>query len=109
MTSFRDIARTFEDGPAGTDQFKAFYKGAFQLMRDDAGNAALYFPVGIAAQAYVLRYEDQAVEPAFADQAKATLVGFNKRLLVALSQDAAQRLQAASSVAADYEWGVSEF
>jgi len=107
--SFADIARAFEDGAAGTDQFKAFYRGAFKLMKDDGANAALYFTVGIAAQAYVHRYEDQAVEPAFAERAKATLVDFNRRLLAALSQDAAQRLLAASRVAFDYEWGVSEF
>jgi len=107
--NFDDIARAFEDGPSGTDQFKTFFKGAFQLMKTDSENAALYFPVGIAAQAYVLRYEDQAVESALADKAKATLVEFNKRLASALPLDPAQRLRVASSLAISYEWDVREF
>lgn len=107
--TFNDIAGTFEQGLSGTDQFKAFYKSAFQLMKSDPENAALYFVVGVAAQAYVMRYEDQAVEPALADSAKATLVEFNDRLLRALSQGPEERLRAASSVAADYEWNVRKF
>ena len=107
--TFDDVARTFEQGLAGTDQFKAFYKDAFQLMKSDPDNAALYFVVGVAAHAYVMKYEDQAVEPALADRAKATLVGFNERLRRALAQGPEERLRAASAVAADYEWNVREF
>lgn len=107
--SFAEIAQVFENGPSGTDQFKAFYRNAFQLMKTDPDNAALYFIVGIAGQAYVLRYEDQGVDPELADRAKATLVNFNRRLVNALQQGSTERLLAASSVAIDYEWEVKEF
>lgn len=107
--TFNEIARVFANGPSGTDQFKAFYKSALQLMRTDPENAALYFVVGIAAQAYVMRYEDEAVDPALAEKSKATLVEFNERLVSALAHEPQRRLAAVSSVAIDYEWNVREF
>lgn len=107
--TFPEIAQVFETGFAGTDQFKELSKKAFQLMKSDPENAALYYVVGVAAHAYVRRYEDQGVEPELADRAKAVLVGFNKRIVAALPQNASQRLQTASSIAIDYEWQVREF
>ncbi|MFT3813014.1 MAG: hypothetical protein QM740_06500 [Acidovorax sp.] len=107
--TFQDIAQIFAQGPSGTDQFKAFYKNAFALMKTDPANAALYFVVGVAAHSYVQRFEDQAVEPQMADEAKATLESFNARLLDALAQEPAKRLEIASAVALDYEWTVKNF
>ncbi|WP_332747794.1 hypothetical protein [Hydrogenophaga sp.] len=107
--TFQHIAQTFAQGLAGTDQFKAFYKGAFALMKADPDNAALYFVVGVAAHSYVQKFEDQAVDPAQADQAKATLDAFNARLLESLSQAPEKRLAAVSAVALDYEWNVQAF
>ena len=107
--TFQQLAQTFEQGASGTDQFKALYKGAFQLMKTDPANAALYFVIGVAAHSYVTRYEDQGVEPASADRAKSRLEGYNRRLVAALAGDADQRLEAASLVAADYQWDVHDF
>jgi len=107
--TFQDIAEAFQSGPSGTDQFKAFYKSAFQLMETDPENAVLYFVVGVASQAYVIRYEDQAVAPGLADKAKATIVDFNNRLLRSLAHGPKERLSAVNSVANDYEWRVREF
>jgi hypothetical protein len=107
--TFQQLAQAFEQGPSGTDQFKVLYKGAFQLMKTDPANAALYFVIGVAAHSYVTNYEDQGVEPAVADEAKARLEGYNRRLVAALAGDAAQRLQAASAIATDYQWDVPNF
>ncbi|VTU42681.1 hypothetical protein [Variovorax sp. RA8] len=106
---FKDIAQRFERAESGTDAFKAFYKEAFQLMKTDPENASLYFVVGIAAQSYVRTYEDQGVAAEFADRAKATLVGFNAKLIEALASEPAMRLKLLSEVATDYEWHVADF
>jgi hypothetical protein len=107
--TFQQLAQTFEQGPSGTDQFKVLYKGAFELMRTDPPNAALYFAIGVAAHSYVTKYEDQGVDPAVADAAKARLERYNRVLVAALSGDAAERLQAASVIATDYQWDVADF
>jgi len=65
--------------------------------------------ISVAAQAYVMRYEDQAVEPALAERAKAIMVDFNRRVVSALDGDASERLRAANTVAMDYEWHVPDF
>lgn len=107
--TFSEIAQAFESGAGGTDQYKSFYKGAFELMKTDPANAALYFVVGVAAHSYVNKYEDQAVDPELADQAKGRLDGYNRILVQALGQDAGQRLQAASKIATDYQWNVHDY
>lgn len=45
----------------------------------------------------------------FADRAKATLVGFNAKLIEALASEPAMRLKLLSEVATDYEWHVADF
>jgi hypothetical protein len=107
--SFKDIAARFEHAESGTDSFKTLFRDAFQLMKSDPPNAGLYFVIGIAAQAYVRKYEDQGVAPEFADQAKVILVGYNARIVEALSADAAMRLRLLGEVAIDYEWRVNDF
>lgn len=107
--SFQDIAARFERAESGTDSFKTLYKDCFQLMKDDPDNAGLYFVIGIAAQAYVRKYEDQGISGEFADRAKATLVGYNTKLVQALACDAATRLHRLGEVAIDYEWHVPDF
>ncbi|MEO6984304.1 MAG: hypothetical protein ABI155_03050 [Paralcaligenes sp.] len=106
---FKDIVQRFERSESGSDSFKAFFKDTFDLMKIDPENAGLYFVVGVAAQTYVIKYEDQAVDPAFADRAKATLEGFNQRLLGALALGADARLRVLGEVAVDYEWKVDAF
>jgi hypothetical protein len=107
--NFQDAAARFERAESGTDSFKMLFKDAFQAMKDDAPNAGLYFVIGVAAQAYVLKYEDQGVTPEFADRAKALLVGFNAKIVQALASDPATRLRLLGEVAADYEWQVHDF
>jgi len=107
--NFIRIAERFETSPSGTDSFKAFYKDAFALMKEDPENAGLYFVVGIAAQSFVRMYEDQGITADFADAAKATLAGFNARLLASLSAEPLERLKQLGEVAIEYEWKVTSF
>ena len=107
--SFPDIARRFEQASSGTDSFKTLYHDVFDLMKSDPANAALYFVIGSAARSYVRRYEDQGIAPEFADRAKATLVGFNAKIVECLSADAATKLRLLGEVAIDYEWNVVDF
>jgi len=104
--SFQAISQRFAQAESGSDSFKQFYKDAFELMKTDPDNAGLYFVVGIAAQTYVIKYEDQAVDPAFADSAKAKLQSLNARLLHALSEPALERLRTLGQVAVEYQWEV---
>ena len=107
--TFKEITQRFAQSESGSDSFKQFYKDAFDLMKADPDNAGLYFVVGIAAQTYVIKYEDQAVEPEFADRAKAALEDLNTRLLGGLEQDAEQRLRVLGQVAVDYQWHIDNF
>ncbi|HEY9279192.1 MAG TPA: hypothetical protein VIP51_03880 [Eoetvoesiella sp.] len=107
--TFKEITQRFERSESGSDSFKFFYKDVFELMKIDPENAGLYFVVGIAAQTYVIKYEDQAVDPEFADRAKAIVEGFNIRLLDALDMDPADRLRVLGEVAVEYEWEVDAF
>lgn len=109
--TFEEIANRFEhsESGSGSDAFKTFYKEAYELMKLDPDNAGLYFVVGVAAQTYVIKYEDQAVSPQFARQAKDTVMRFNRRLLDALRQDPRERLRILGEVAVEYEWKVDAF
>lgn len=107
--TFEVIARTFADGESGTDQFKVFYKAAFDLMKVDPRNAAMYFVVGVAARAYVQKYEDQDLSSEFAERAKDRIVSFNSRLLDALQKGPESQWETLSAIASEYEWDVQEF
>lgn len=107
--TFNTITQRFAQSESGSDSFKQFYKDAFDLMKADPDNAGLYFVVGIAAQTYVIKYEDQAVDPAFADRAKAALEDLNSRLLQSLDQSAEQRLRVLGEVAVEYQWHIDAF
>ncbi len=107
--NFQETAARFENSAGGSDDFKLLYKDVFQLMGSDSENAALYFVVGIAAQSYVTRYEDQGVTSEFADSAKAILVGFNRKIGEALSADAKTRLRLLGEVASEYQFEVHAF
>lgn len=107
--TFQDVAARFERAESGTDSFKTLSKDAFELMKSDPGNAGMYFVIGITAQAYVRRYEDQGVMPEFAGHAKTILTGYNTKIVQALASDAATRLRLLGEVAIDYEWHVPDF
>jgi hypothetical protein len=107
--NFQEIAAEFAQSRGGTDDFKRLYKGAHQLMQSDNANAALYFVIGVAAHAYVLKYEDQAVTTELAESGKTALVGFNEKIVRALSSDAATRLALLGEVACEYQFRVSRF
>lgn len=107
--TFEEIAQQFSHSQSGSDSFKLLYEQSFDLMRHDPDNAGLYFVVGVAAQTYVIKHEDQAVAPEFADRAKATLERFNNRVTAALQMPPAQRLRALGDIAVDYEWHEDAF
>lgn len=107
--NFQDSAAQFERSGGGTDDFKRLYKDAFELMKSDAANAGLYFVIGVAAHAYVIRYEDQAVTTELAESAKATLVGFCRKICTALAADPTTRLTLLGEVASDYQFRVTTF
>ncbi len=107
--TFQDTTAQFEKSAGGTDDFKRLYKESFQLMKNDVDNAALYFVVGVAAHAYVIQYEDQAVTQEFAENAKATLAGFCQKICRALAADPATRLRLLGEVASDYQFRVTGF
>jgi len=107
--NFRQITDQFNDSSLGTDAFKMLYRSAFDLMKADADNASLYFVIGTAARAFVLRYEDQGLSSEFVDEAKATMRRMNETILSALASEPAGRLRLLSEVAMDYEWNVTAF
>ena len=107
--NFQDIAAHFERTESSTDSFKTLSKGAFELMKSDPSNAGMYFVIGIAAQSYVRRYEDQGITPEFSDHAKSILTGYNTKIVQALASDASTQLRLLSEVAIDYEWNISDF
>ena len=49
--SFEEVSRQFAQSESGTDSFKILFRRAFELMQENAPNAALYFVIGIATQA----------------------------------------------------------
>jgi hypothetical protein len=69
----------------------------------------LYFVIGVVAQAYVRRYEDEAVPVELANHTKERLEGFNAKIIEGLAADAATRLRLLGEVAADYQLRVTEF
>lgn len=107
--NFKELATKFEASAAGTDAFKSLYLGAFAEMKADPKHAALYFIIGIAAQAYVRQYEDQAVSHELAQRAKLTLQGFNDKVLTALTASPEVALQLISEVASHYQLNTSDF
>ena len=107
--TFQEIADRFERSGSGSDSFKALFKSAFELMKEDAQNASLYFLIGVAAKSYVRVYEDQAVTEEISEQAKGILVGYNNRVIEALAAEPAARFAILSAIAFDYEWQVADF
>ncbi|MCB7495327.1 hypothetical protein [Klebsiella pneumoniae] len=71
--TFEEIKERFAGAGTGTDAFRGLYNETFELMNADKENAAVYFLIGVAARSYVLRYDDQAVDPDFAEQSKQTM------------------------------------
>ncbi len=107
--SFEEVSRQFAQSESGTDSFKILFRRAFELMQEDAPNAALYFVIGIAAQAYVRRYEDEGVTSDFANKTKKTFEAFNAKILHGLQADPATRLALAGEVANEYEHHITNF
>jgi heme oxygenase len=107
--TFKEISDRFSNDLSGSDAFKALYRGAFDLMKVDVGNAGLYFVIGVAAQAFVQKYEDQGITAEFADNAKATMVALTAKIVAALDVEPAQRLRMLGEVATEYEWNVTVF
>jgi len=107
--TFQDIAATFEAAESGTDSFKRLYKDAFHLAETEVENAGLYFVIAVIAQAYVRRYEDEAVPTELANRAKGLLQGFNAKIVRGLAGDAQTRLRLLGEVANEYQARVTDF
>lgn len=107
--NFQSVAQQFEQGESGTDSFKLMYRNLQKLMQADPANAAAYFIIGSAAHNYVLRYEDQAVDPEVADAAQSTLVDYCDRLLRVWDSVEQDKYLALSWVANHYEWNVTNY
>jgi hypothetical protein len=106
---FQDIAAQFAAAESGTDSFKKLYKDAFHLAEAEVENAGLYFTIGVIAQAYVRRYEDEAVPTELANRAKTLLEKFNGKIVKGLESDAAARLRLLGEVANEYQSQVHDF
>ena len=107
--NFQATAAQFAASESGTDSFKTLYKDAFHLVETDTENAGLYFVIAVIAQAYVRRYEDEAVTTELANRAKALLQRFNAKIVEGLDADAATRLRLLGEVAAEYQVQVADF
>ena len=109
IMNFQAVAAQFAAAESGTDSFKSLYKEAFRLVETDADNAGLFFVIAVIAQAYVRRYEDEAVPIELADRAKALLEKFNARIVQGLGADAATCLRLLGEVAQEYQVEVADF
>jgi len=107
--SFQDIAAQFAAAESGTDSFKRLYKDSFHLAETEVENAGAYFVIAVIAQAYVRRYEDEAVPTELANRAKALLERFNAKVVEGLKSDAAMRLRLLGEVANEYQAKVTDF
>ncbi|MCC8378165.1 MULTISPECIES: hypothetical protein [Xenorhabdus] len=106
---FDEIKDRFASAGIGTDAFRELYRETFDLMNEDKDNAVIYFLVGVAARSYVLRYDDQEVDPDFAEQSKILMEGFVEKIALSLKQSFEKRIKIASEVASDYHWKTSSF
>lgn len=106
---FACIAKTFATSEAGTDSFKDLWKSSFELMKEDHINAASYFIIGQIARAYVLQYEDQAVDAERANKTKKQIEQFNQYILSGLNAPAKEKLELLSTIAYEYQWTITDF
>lgn len=107
--NFSDTVERFKESLAGTDAFKALAKNCFELVKTDRENAGLYFVAGVAARAFVMRYEDQGLSSEFVESSKATMLGMCEKLVSALQSERGDRLLVLGEVAHEYEWVVTAF
>ncbi|MDB5803421.1 MAG: hypothetical protein JWN73_743 [Betaproteobacteria bacterium] len=107
--TFKEIAAQFEAAESGTDSFKRLYKDAFHLAESAMDNAGSYFVIATIAQAYVRRYEDEAVPVDQANRAKALLMRFNAKIVEGLNSDAATHLRLLGEVANEYQAQIHDF
>ncbi|STV85514.1 Uncharacterised protein [Klebsiella michiganensis] len=107
--TFDEIKERFAGAGTGTDAFRGLYNETFELMNADKENAAVYFLIGVAARSYVLRYDDQAVDPNFAEQSKQTMSALVDKIAFALHQPAEDKIKIASEVASEYHWESHQF
>lgn len=107
--TFGDAVEKFECSESGTDSFKFLHRALLKLMQTDPANAAAYYILGTAAHNYVSRYEDQGVDPATADAAKASLLDLCKRFIAVADAASQEKFSVLSSIANDYEWKIVSF
>ncbi|GAA4339119.1 hypothetical protein GCM10023144_36990 [Pigmentiphaga soli] len=101
--NFTDLIQRFAAQNPGTDSFLKVKEGTLALISSDAEHAGPYFLIYGFARSYVLLYEDQAIEPAFAEAAKKQLLQYMTRLEDAFrSGSAAEILAAMNWIVIDY-------
>ncbi len=90
--NFTDLIQRFADQAPGTDNFLKVKEGAQALISSDSEHASAYFLIYGFARSYVLLYEDQGIDPAFAETAKTQLLDYMNRLNAAFKTGAATDL-----------------
>jgi hypothetical protein len=101
--NFTDLIQRFASQTPGTDSFLKVKEGALSLITSDSEHAAPYFLIYGFARSYVLLYEDQGIDPAFAETAKTQLLSYMTRLSDAFGSGKADDIVAAMNwIVLDY-------
>lgn len=101
--NFTELIQRFAAQAPGTDSFLKVKEGSLALIISDSEHAAAYFLIYGFARSYVLLYEDQPIEPAFAETAKTQLLSYMNRLDEAFKTGTAEALVAAMNwIVLDY-------
>ncbi|VCU68937.1 hypothetical protein PIGHUM_00996 [Pigmentiphaga humi] len=101
--NFNDLIQRFAAQAPGTDSFLKVKEGALALVSSDSRHAAAYFLIYGFARSYVILYEDQGIDPAFAETAKSQLLSYMTRLQEAFKSDApADIVDAMNWIVLDY-------
>ncbi|MBX6318589.1 hypothetical protein [Pigmentiphaga sp.] len=101
--NFTELIQRFAAQAPGTDSFLKVKEGSLALITSDSEHAAAYFLIYGFARSYVLLYEDQPIEPAFAETAKTQLLSYMNRLDEAFKTGTAEALVAAMNwIVLDY-------
>jgi hypothetical protein len=101
--NFSELIQRFAAQVPGTDSFLKVKEGTLALISSDSEHAGAYFLIYGFARSYVILYEDQGIDPAFAETAKQQLLAYMNRL-----NDAFASGQAADMVAAQ-NWIVLDY
>lgn len=101
--NFSELIQRFAAQVPGTDSFLKVKEGTLALISSDSEHAGAYFLIYGFARSYVILYEDQGIDPAFAETAKQQLLAYMNRLNDAFaSGQAADMVVAQNWIVLDY-------